>query len=112
MVSEDEGNVPSQILLEIRDELRMIREAQSQDMAHLTASITSLGAVLLSVLHQRPPTVVISPRASTLSVSPATLHTPHVAHSRGVSGPATASEEESTGAEDLHIVVMNDEDGE
>lgn len=52
----------------------------------------------------------MSPHVSTLSVSPATPCTPHVAHFRGVSGTAPASQEQSTGAEDLDIVVMDDED--
>ena len=112
--SDVEGNVSSRILLRICDELRQIREAHTQGFHQLNASITALGAGLLSVLERLtpPPPVVVSPGVSSLHVAPDTLPTPHFDQTCGVSSPVLASDEESTGVVDLDIVVMTDEDGE
>lgn len=104
MVASDvDQNVFPLLLQELANELCMFREEYSREIANLTTSVTSLGAAVLSVLAQQPTqtTVVGSPSMSSLTVSPAT---PHVSCSCGVSGPTSTSQEESTGADDRHIV--------
>ena len=55
--------------------------------------------------------MVVSPSGSSLHVAPEPLPTLDVGESCGVSGPVLASRNESSGSEELNILVMDDEDG-